>query len=761
MRPDINHAEFILYIGAYPGNSGKPMSAIARQAAKQTSEGNLKIVVVDPVMCGGAISPIGNNTRWIPIKPTTDAAFIMGMLHWIIKNQRYNKQYLNSPNLTAARNKGFNSWCNATHLVIMDENHPNNRKLLRAEDLGLEVPKNQDPTKKADYFIVIEPTTKNAVRHDQASDTADLFFNGEVQDKDGRTIKVKTAFNLLQESVLSKEIKDYAEICGVPQETIIEIAQEFTSHGTKVAVDGMGNTAAANGYDTSNAIHVLALMTGCHNLKGGMIKRRVAYKSIADGPRYNLGTIENAPDIKGKGILLSRTGVPYEKTPEYKNKVDRGENPYPSKFPWHPLGSASDNQAIFSVINSYPYQTKVMTVWMANPLMTVPAAGRQEVIEELKKIERVPLIIGIDAFMGETTALADYIIPDTTPYESWGLANSEGNTSEKVTTLRWPVVTPLTVKISGNRYACYDNYIIDVAKELGLPGFGEKALTDTEGNYHPLNKREDFFLRGVVNVAYDGEPVEDISDEEINLQDLDNAMKDWRDSIKEEEYRKAAFILSRGGRFEEYEKGYEGKYSKYPHEGCYNLYVEKMALAKNSFTGKYFQPGILVYNPEYFADGTPIEQLFPESEWPFKAVSYKAKFRSVSMLENSILKSLNKANKIEINIEDAELLGLKNGDKVKLVSATGGESIGILEVRQGIAKGTVGVAFGYGHWEYGTKQHTIGDKATPPNPIPGEGVFLAGISLIDPTVKNGLFGLSEMSTGGTSRNGGAFKIVKL
>lgn len=756
----MNHAEFILYIGAFPGHSGKPMSAIARQVAKQTGEGKLKVVVVDPVLCGGAISPVGKNTKWIPIKPTTDSAFIMGMLYWIMDNKRYNSDYLSSPHLAAAKNKGFASWCNASHLVIVDENHPNHRKLLRAEDLGLEVPPSSNPTEKVNYFMVIDPETKGPAIYDQVS-TADLLFDGQVQNKAGQSIKVKTAFVLLQESVFSQGIADYSEICKIPEETITEVAREFTSHGTKVAVDGMGNTASANGYDIANAMHTLATMVGCYNMKGGMINRRVAYKSLAAGPRYNLSTIANAPKIKGKGILISRTGVPFETTAEYKQKIAKGENPYPSKFPWHPIGSASDNQALFSVVNSYPYQAKVMMVWMSNPLMTTPAAGRQEIIDELKKVERVPLLIAIDAFMGETTSLADYIIPDTTPYESWALANSEGNTSEKVTTLRWPVVTPLTAKLSDKRHACYENYIIDVAKAIGLPGFGENAIKDADGNTYALNTPEDYFLRGVTNVAFDGEPVPDITDEEMKIQDLESAMQDWQGSLKPEEYRKAAFILSRGGRFEEYDKGYEGDHSKYPYEGCYNLYVEQMALAKNSFTGEYIQAGTLVYNPESFSDGTPINQLFPEAEWPFKAVSYKAKFRSVSMLENSILRELNQTNKVEINPEDAAQLGLASGDKVRLVSATGGEAEGILQVRQGIARGSVGIAYGYGHWEYGAKKHTLGEKEVSATPGSGQGVFLSGISLIDPKVKNGIFGFSEMSTGGTSRNGGAFKILKV
>src|SRR5699024_4823845 len=110
-------------------------------------------------------------------------------------------------------------------------------------------------------------------------------------------------------------------------------------------------------------------------------------------------------------------------------------------------------------------------------------------------------------YMGEIAAISDYIIPDTTPYESWGLANIEGNFSGRATTLRWPAVEPATEKLPDGRHISFETYVIDVAKKLDLPGFGDKAMEDKDGNPIPLNSREDFFLRGLANVAFDDTPV--------------------------------------------------------------------------------------------------------------------------------------------------------------------------------------------------------------------------------------------------------------
>ncbi len=735
------------------------MQAIGRQAAIRAAEGKLKFDVVDPVLAGGAVTPTGQQTRWVPIKPTTDTAFAMALMRWMIEHNRVNDDYLAAPNLAVARAKGFNSWTNAAHLVIDDPAHLNHRRLLRAEDLGLAVPatpQSQPPAPKPEHYVVIDKASNQPAIH-SASVTGDLLFSGTVTDAAGRQIKVKTAFCLLKESVFATDLKEYSKICGVPEATIAEIAAEFTAHGTRVGVDGMGNTAATNGFEIAFSLYLLPALTGSYNKKGGMLTRRNSYKNFGPGPRYDLAAIANKP--QAKGVNIGRTGFAYEKTSEYKANKEKGENPYPSRLPWYSFGGTADNQFIFSAANSYPYQAKILMVWMSNPLMTSAAAGGKAVQDELKKVERVPLIISIDAFMGETTALADYIVPDTTPYESWGIANTEGNCSGKVNTLRWPVVQPMTAKLGDGRFACYENYIIDVAKLLGLPGFGDNAIPGADKKLYPLNQPADYFLKAAANSAFDGPGVPDLPQREADIQALDEIAAAWKHSVTAEEWPKVAYLISRGGRFEAYGDGFKKDDHNYPYAGCVNIYIERMALARNSFTGKPYS-GIIGYTPDAFADGTPVEQAFPPDKWPFKAVSYKAKFRSISMLVNTSLRNLNKTNAIEINPEDAGAQGLKDGQKVKLIAATGGVAVGQLKVRPGIARGTVAVAFGYGHWEYGARAHQIGDKTLGGDASRGTGVNLSVISLTDPKVKT-VFGYSEMSTGTAGRNGGAFRIEKV
>ncbi len=57
--------------------------------------------------------------------------------------------------------------------------------------------------------------------------------------------------------------------------------------------------------------------------------------------------------------------------------------------------------------------------------------------------------------------------------------------------------------------------MIAVAKKMGLPGFGENAIADLEGNRYPLHRTEDYFLRAAANIAFAGEkPAPDASEQD-------------------------------------------------------------------------------------------------------------------------------------------------------------------------------------------------------------------------------------------------------
>ena len=58
----------------------------------------------------------------------------------------------------------------------------------------------------------------------------------------------------------------------------------------------------------------------------------------------------------------------------------------------------------------------------------------------------MPLSIAVNPFINETAALADYIVPDTLTYESWGVSAPWNGVVAKASSVRWPVVEPRVAK---------------------------------------------------------------------------------------------------------------------------------------------------------------------------------------------------------------------------------------------------------------------------------------------------------------------------
>lgn len=749
LRTDIENAEYILWIGCFPGANGKSMQGIANRCTAQLQKGTVLMDVVDPALGNGIVTPAQKNVRWLPIRTATNTAFVLGMIRWIIENETFNKDFVSFPSYQAALDGGYASFSNATHLVIMDENHANYRKLMRAADAGIAAPEPKDPKKPEDHYVVIDSTSNEPSLHKESS-SALIDYEGEVEG-----IKVRSTFLFLKDAAFEHSIDEFAALCEVQPEDIIRIAKEFTSHGTKASATGMGSTATINGLDSACIYSVLDSLIGSDLMKGGMVPRRSGAKTTGDGERYALGTIEGKPELKA--AMVSRTGMGYEKTSEYIRKKESGDTT-PPQLPWFAIPGASDNQALLSVANAYPYQTKIMLTWMANPLQACPGAIRDSILEKLKDPAIVPLAITCDVFMGEMASISDYIVPDTTPYESFGIVTQEGYFNGKGNSVRWPVTDPESELLSDGRHASYEAFVCEIAQTCKLPGFGEDALKSTDGKTYPFNDACDLFLKGVANLAYDTEPVNDIEETDIHLQALDALPEAWRAAVTEEEWPKVLKVLSRGGRFWPIDEAFEDEKSSYGTEFMTTLYSEKRAMNINSLTQERSH-GTMRWTPELFSDLTPIEDRFPRSEWPFTSTQYKAKYRSISMLSNSpLMRDIASTNYLEINGDDAIDLGIADGDIIAITNPTGDIMRGEAMVRGGIAKGTFAVAFGYGHFAYGSQAFDIDGTATPGDSAIGAGIHLQ--TMLDPTVA-GIFPVSDPEAATPGRCGGVYKIAKV
>lgn len=388
--------------------------------------------------------------------------------------------------------------------------------------------------------------------------------------------------------------------------------------------------------------------------------------------------------------------------------------------------------------------------------------ARREVIDRFKDPAYVPLHIACDLVIGEGTQYADYVVPDVSQYESFGIPQVGTAFTGYGSTVRWQVKEPESIQLDDGRHASWEAFLADVAKACELPGWGEGAIKDADGKAWPLDDAVDYYLKAVANLAYGETPVEDISPEEARLQGLDELPPAFADAVSAEEWPKVQSVLSRGGRYwpMSFIFGDDGRSRWYEDNYRAFVYSEKRALAKNCYSGERL-PGTLHYRPQTFSDLSPMTERFSTDEFPFTASEHKPRFRSVSMLANSpIMRDLCDHNYIEINEEDAAALGIADGDAVKITNPIGDVSTGEAMVRAGQVKGAFSSSFGYGHRAYGAQDVEVDGTLTKGNPAIAAGVYVT--TMLDPTVTtDGVLGIiADNDASCPGRSGGMFKIEK-
>jgi len=747
-KPDFDNVEFCLFIGTAPGNAGNPFKRQGTLLAKARS-GNRKFsyVVVDPVLTNAESLAAGDRSRWVPIKPGTDSALAMAMIRWIIEQERYDRHYLVQPNLKAAEAAGEASWSNATHLVIVQPGHPRDGRYLRGSDLGM-VFTEEARYKDKDPYVVFDPATKQPIVHTAARAEAELFFDGEAQ-VGTETLKLKSAMSLLREEALKHSLADYSVACGIPVEIIEGLAREFTSHGKRAAVNAHGGMMSGSGFYNAYSLVMLNTLIGNLNRQGGTLINGGGFKDVGEGPRYNLESFAGA--VKPKGLPLGRNAA-YEKTSEFKDKKAAGQA-YPAKAPWYPNAAGLATEWLTSAINGYPYSLKALILWSCNPLYGVPGL-RAQIATDMADPKKLPLIVAVDPFINETSAFADYIVPDSLLYESWGWANAWGSVPVKMSTARWPVIEPKAQKLPDGQAIGMETFFMALAKAMDLPGFGPAGLADSEGQPFPLERPEDWYLRGGANIAWQGKtPVPEASDEDIELSGVTRIRPLLEKTLKPEEWRRVAFMLARGGRYQNYQEAFglrlpatvagttvHGAHEDAPYPSDWStyrfikpmmLYNENVGTTRNSLTGKRFSGSPSWHEPA-FADGTPVRTKYPETEWPLQLISHKSPLQNSYSIGARRLRGIHPDNPVAVHPDDAAHLGLHSGDEVYL-ETPGGRAKATVILRHGVQRGVVAIEHGFGHRELGARAHRIGDKTQPHEPAIAAGVNLNDMGLSDPS----------------------------
>lgn len=721
VKPDWDYLKFGLFWGSSPAQAGNPFKRQGRQLAERRIQNDFEYAVVDPAM-PNTMALATKNNKWYPIQPGQDSAMAMAMIQYIIKNKRYNEKYLSQPNGEAMKKAGEQSHCNATHLVIVEENHKLYGQFLREKHL-----KGND----AETTYVLHKET-GKLKPNKGSDEAALFGEMEVTLADNSTVKVKTSLSCLEESANKQTMEFYSKQCGISVREIEELAYKFTSYGSQAAVMTHGGMMSGSGVYSALSVLTLNTLIGNMNKKGGVSITGGKFPEFGKGVKYNLGGFPGM--TKPKGLPIARSKRRYEDSDEYKEKIAEGKNPYPSKAPWYPFAGGQFTEQISSAVNGYPYKIKAYLNFLANPIYGI-TGSKTAIVDKLKDPKNIPLFVAVDAYMNDTTALADYIVPDVHNFESWGFSTAWAGVQQKMSTARWPIVDSPIQKDANDETICLESFVIAISKKLGLPGFGDKAMKNEDGTTYDLNKPEDFYLRAAANIAFVGKkPVADVDENELKMTGVDRIMPLLENVLKPDEVKKVAQVFVRGGRFAPHKSGWDKEIPDATGpkwKPTLQIWNESIGKNKNSFTGKHYL-GCATYIPPVFANGQAVDDFYPKSKWPLRMISVKSNIMSSSSIHLERLRTIRKGNIVAINPEDAKKFGVQHGEEVILKTPSGEHSC-VIATLNGVTKGVISVEHGWGHTGFGATKQILDGKEFLHDEKTGSGFNMNELGIKDPS----------------------------
>ncbi|MDP2727299.1 MAG: molybdopterin-dependent oxidoreductase, partial [Dehalococcoidia bacterium] len=245
--PDLRHCNYCLLVGTQTGFMVNSNANIMTQEMADARMRGLKVVVVDP---------IGNNAaakadEWVPIRPGTDAALMLGMLNILLNELGiYDAQFLRKHT-------------NGPYLVGPDGLY------VRDEEFGKP--------------LIWDELNQQAKVFD-ASDVGGFALEGTYQVKG---IECRPAFQLLKDHVKAYTLEKVSQITTVPAPTIRRLAKEFGEAarvGSTIVVEGKelpyrpacahwnrGVSAHKHAMLTGWSIELLNIVVGAIDVPGGLL----------------------------------------------------------------------------------------------------------------------------------------------------------------------------------------------------------------------------------------------------------------------------------------------------------------------------------------------------------------------------------------------------------------------------------------------------------------------------------------------------------
>ncbi|WP_375749195.1 molybdopterin-dependent oxidoreductase [Vibrio sp. HN007] len=509
------------------------------------------------------------------------------------------------------------------------------------------------------------------------------FIDGQNRFVSGETVDVETFEDKHTHGLVqwwNLELKDRtpewaAEKCGISADQIRRLAGKLTDAAPRVQIwRSRGVQMQHRGGYTAIALHALNGLLGTVDQEGGVLQ-------WASAP---LGKI---PSSKAYVDEIGKHGLKHE-------KIDRrGRLEFPALKKGKSGGGVVTNAVADSILLEDPYLPKFVLGYFNNFSFSAPGGQRWE--EALKKID---FVTHITTNISEFSWYADLILP--APhfiFERWGIQKSAGNRHTQVS-ITQPVVKKLGKAVEDE---CGIPWL--VAEELNKRGFKEPMqyllgeFKDPETGNEPTSPDELALYATKILTQKLWDPMQ------YQQGDRFSGWEEFREkgvwNSKPYEFRKRwSHMKTETKKFEFYSETL--KHSLEKHAKKHHASIDDVMEA----TG-YLARGEMAFVPHY----EPPFRYGDEEEFPMLFVDHKSRLNREGRSANlpwyqnnlDIDPGARKHSDIaKLNPVDAEALGIKDGDTIRITSIQGSMTCeaGIFE---GVRPGTVAKAFGQGHWAYG------------------------------------------------------------
>lgn len=469
--PDLDRAKLFVMIGTAEDHHSNPMK-IALGKFKRAGG---RFISINPVRTG--YSAIAD--EWIPIKPGTDGALFMALLHELIANELIDHAFL----------KRFT---NAPQLVVLDDCA---RQGLFAFDPNPEKGPPGDGRNPHNKLVWDKASGRVLNAYPEGiADGCDPALEGHYALADGT--RVAPAFQLLRERVAECTPQWAAAITGIPAERIRALAREMgdaalkqafelpiewtdawgklhkTTQARPVAFHAMRGLAAhSNGFQTVRALAVLMSVLGTIDAPGG-------FRHKAPYPRHIVPNYRafNSPEMIQPNTPLNAAPLGFPANPdELAINPDGSPIRIDHAFSWeHPLSAHGlMHNVITNAAKGDPYRIDTLLIFMANMAWnsTMNTMAVREMLNRKDPSGEhvIPFLVVCDAFQSETVAFADLVLPDTTYLERHDVMSMLDRPISEfdgpVDSVRVPVVPP------SGQCKPFQEVLIELGSRLKFPAF--------------------------------------------------------------------------------------------------------------------------------------------------------------------------------------------------------------------------------------------------------------------------------------------------